>query len=132
MDCAVAVHGDQRGAQHDRPFFFFLIIRRPPRSTQPTTLFPYTTLFRSSAEPSSPGGVPTAISCSSPCATLAATSVEKRSLPASRLRLTTGSRPGSKMGILFSFKRFIFFSSTSRQKTLLLASARQAPVTIPT
>src|SRR5216683_6792919 len=27
------------------PFFFFLMIRRPPRST----LFPYTTLFRSSA-----------------------------------------------------------------------------------
>src|SRR6059036_3762490 len=30
-------------------FFFFLMIRRPPRSTQPTTLFPYTTLFRSPA-----------------------------------------------------------------------------------
>src|SRR5713101_7132924 len=28
-------------------FFFFLMIRRPPRST----LFPYTTLFRSRAEP---------------------------------------------------------------------------------
>src|SRR5258708_27350514 len=28
-------------------FFFFLMIRRPPRST----LFPYTTLFRSSPEP---------------------------------------------------------------------------------
>src|SRR6059036_1422676 len=28
-------------------FFFFLMLRRPPRSTQPTTLFPYTTLFRS-------------------------------------------------------------------------------------
>src|SRR5216110_3843837 len=28
-------------------FFFFLIIRRPPRSTQAHTLFPYTTLFRS-------------------------------------------------------------------------------------
>src|SRR5881392_3492518 len=28
-------------------FFFFLMIRRPPRSTQRTTLFPYTTLFRS-------------------------------------------------------------------------------------
>src|SRR3989442_12743201 len=27
------------------PFFFFLMIRRPPRST----LFPYTTLFRSAA-----------------------------------------------------------------------------------
>jgi hypothetical protein len=28
-------------------FFFFLMIRRPPRSTPKTTLFPYTTLFRS-------------------------------------------------------------------------------------
>src|SRR5213595_4149960 len=27
--------------------FFFLMIRRPPRSTQLRTLFPYTTLFRS-------------------------------------------------------------------------------------
>src|SRR3546814_20718220 len=36
---------------------FFLMIRRPPRSTRTDTLFPYTTLFRSSdaaliAEPS--------------------------------------------------------------------------------
>src|SRR3712207_9307124 len=30
---------------YDRAFFFFLMIRRPPRST----LFPYTTLFRSAA-----------------------------------------------------------------------------------
>src|SRR5687767_15252534 len=30
-------------------FFFFLMIRRPPRST----LFPYTTLFRSSTSPAS-------------------------------------------------------------------------------
>src|SRR6188472_4603919 len=29
--------------------FFFLMIRRPPRSTRETTLFPYTTLFRSTA-----------------------------------------------------------------------------------
>src|SRR6188472_4736128 len=35
-------------------FFFFLMIRRPPRSTRETTLFPYTTLFRSRA----PGHVP--------------------------------------------------------------------------
>src|SRR6187397_1139122 len=34
-------------------FFFFLMIRRPPRSTRCTTLFPYTTLFRSPR----PGGV---------------------------------------------------------------------------
>src|SRR5215203_6919533 len=31
-------------------FFFFLIIRRPPRST----LFPYTTLFRSGADATAP------------------------------------------------------------------------------
>src|SRR3546814_194890 len=31
-------------------FCFFLMIRRPPRSTRTDTLFPYTTLFRSAAE----------------------------------------------------------------------------------
>src|SRR3546814_11472062 len=31
-------------------FFFFLMIRRPPRSTRTDTLFPYTTLFRSHQE----------------------------------------------------------------------------------
>src|SRR3546814_10184617 len=31
-------------------FFFFLMIRRPPRSTRTDTLFPYTTLFRSLRE----------------------------------------------------------------------------------
>src|SRR3546814_11805655 len=30
--------------------FFFLMIRRPPRSTRTDTLFPYTTLFRSRAQ----------------------------------------------------------------------------------
>src|SRR3546814_14278319 len=32
-------------------FFFFLMIRRPPRSTRTDTLFPYTTLFRSTQAP---------------------------------------------------------------------------------
>src|SRR3546814_4552528 len=31
--------------------FFFLMIRRPPRSTRTDTLFPYTTLFRSDPLP---------------------------------------------------------------------------------
>src|SRR3546814_10945271 len=31
--------------------FFFLMIRRPPRSTRTDTLFPYTTLCRSPAQP---------------------------------------------------------------------------------
>src|SRR3546814_17430322 len=34
-------------AMSDRFLFFFLMIRRPPRSTRTDTLFPYTTLFRS-------------------------------------------------------------------------------------
>src|SRR3546814_10065392 len=32
---------------------FFLMIRRPPRSTRTDTLFPYTTLFRSHSSPAS-------------------------------------------------------------------------------
>src|SRR3546814_14931698 len=35
-------------------WFFFLMIRRPPRSTRTDTLFPYTTLFRSMV----PAGTP--------------------------------------------------------------------------
>src|SRR3546814_12775873 len=34
---------------------FFLMIRRPPRSTRTDTLFPYTTLFRSGARLLDPG-----------------------------------------------------------------------------
>src|SRR3546814_9521066 len=40
--------------------FFFLMIRRPPRSTRTDTLFPYTTLFRSDSTRSSGGRDPTA------------------------------------------------------------------------
>src|SRR3546814_12428504 len=34
---------------HITVLFFFLMLRRPPRSTRTDTLFPYTTLFRSIA-----------------------------------------------------------------------------------
>src|SRR3546814_8927150 len=36
--------------------FFFLMIRRPPRSTRTDTLFPYTSLFRSAARQGLRGG----------------------------------------------------------------------------
>src|SRR3546814_19359359 len=36
--------------------FFFLMIRRPPRSTRTDTLFPYTTLFRSHQHDEHPEG----------------------------------------------------------------------------
>src|SRR3546814_11817777 len=38
-----------RRVQLRRRSVFFLMIRRPPRSTRTDTLFPYTTLFRSPA-----------------------------------------------------------------------------------
>src|SRR3546814_8295891 len=37
--------------------FFFLMIRRPPRSTRTDTLFPYTTLFRSSVQSKAPAAI---------------------------------------------------------------------------
>src|SRR3546814_14053791 len=56
--------------------FFFLMIRRPPRSTRTDTLFPYTTLFRShggmlpgpkvTAEIAEARGVPQGRDCISP------------------------------------------------------------------
>src|SRR3546814_10311973 len=41
-------------------YFFFVMIRRPPRSTRSDTLFPYTTLFRSSITVSNAGSTLTA------------------------------------------------------------------------
>src|SRR3546814_20864750 len=38
-------------------FIFFLMIRRPPRSTRTDTLFPYTTLFRSTLTYSNRSGI---------------------------------------------------------------------------
>src|SRR5256885_13246002 len=46
---------------HYHPFFFFLMIRRPPRST----LFPYTTLFRSAVARARPQESPGPCPC--PC-----------------------------------------------------------------
>src|SRR5216110_670439 len=43
MFCASSTHGRRPIVMR----FFFLMKRRPPRSTQAHTLFPYTTLFRS-------------------------------------------------------------------------------------
>src|SRR2546421_12670783 len=58
-------------------FFFFLMIRRPPRST----LFPYTTLFRSSSTSgrTSPRSSPTRCSKSSRGVSRAGSSIRSRS-----------------------------------------------------
>src|SRR3546814_8246325 len=49
-------------------YFFFLMIRRPPRSTRTDTLFPYTTLFRSrSSKPQRKGSRRNEISRNDDC-----------------------------------------------------------------
>src|SRR2546429_8238085 len=48
------VYRTQSTIQHFFSFFFFLMIRRPPRST----LFPYTTLFRSLSGDAASGVAP--------------------------------------------------------------------------
>jgi hypothetical protein len=88
--------------------------------------------WRRSAEPSSSGGVPTAIIRNRPWATAAFASVVNESRPFLRLRATRSSRPGSWMGTSPAFRRAILAASTSTQTTSLPASARQAPVTRPT
>src|SRR3712207_8451774 len=67
-------------------FFFFLMIRRPPRST----LFPYTTLFRSASSSQ------VTRRCSNPGPSTADQMTSRRTLPSSwcwfPLRLGCGSR----------------------------------------
>src|SRR3546814_13967522 len=67
-------------------FFVFLMIRRPPRSTRTDTLFPYTTLFRSSSF--RPGGMRTTWSAASPTRQTLARSEEHTSELQSLMRIS--------------------------------------------
>src|SRR3546814_1610115 len=63
-------------------FFFFLMIRRPPRSTRTDTLFPYTTLFRSNP----PGAMPRAATgrgCSKSSRAISTSVIRRSSTPTS-------------------------------------------------
>ena len=90
-----------------------------------------TTCLRS-ADPSSSGGVPTAMNCTCPCATLSAGSVVNRSRPAAAFRSTSSGSPGSWIGTSPAFRAAIFRGSTSKQSTSLPTSAKHAPETRPT
>src|SRR5271166_2653067 len=63
-------------------FFFFLMIRRPPRST----LFPYTTLFRSLAPNRAAAALPLLI----PAPTDRSPTLSGRTRPSPKLSLTKG------------------------------------------
>src|SRR3546814_6788984 len=68
------------GITHFSSVFFFLMIRRPPRSTRTDTLFPYTTLFRS--RPAGDGG-----------------RQDPHGLHLRRLHLRMGAGPGDQEGL---------------------------------
>src|SRR3546814_8918296 len=68
-------------------FFFFLRIRRPPRSTRTDTLFPYTTLFRSGRTAASTSPAP-ALRCRPRWPAAAGCCTRATSTPTS----TTGTR----------------------------------------
>src|SRR3546814_17599138 len=83
--------------------FFFLIIRRPPRSTRTDTLCPYTTLFRSEADPadapepeSAPAEEASAVTKAKPSRKSAAAKPKK---PASKAKAAAaGSTEGERIG----------------------------------
>src|SRR3546814_9941155 len=76
--------------------FFFLMIRRPPRSTRTDTLFPYTTLFRSAPAPATHRR-PTRAGCRPPSAPAAkrpaVAEVPARPPPAPRARPAPPTAP---------------------------------------
>src|SRR3546814_2465032 len=69
--------------------FFFLMIRRPPRSTRTDTLFPYTTLFRSADDRGRLGAAPPL--------------PRRRAAPAGRARRSRP--PGNRRDVLFESLR---------------------------
>src|SRR3546814_8048087 len=61
--------------------FFFLMIRRPPRSTRTDTLFPYTTLFRSDGRTAFPWSASEARSAAGAKASAPGAAEKKRVAP---------------------------------------------------
>src|SRR5690606_976136 len=85
-----------------------------------------------SAEPSSVGGVPTAMKTTSAPVIASAASSVKRIRCCASPRSSKGTRPGSWIGTSPRFSRATRSASTSTQATWLPISAKQAAVTSPT
>ena len=85
-----------------------------------------------SAEPSSSGGVPTALKTISTSSRMLARSVVNLSLPSRWFLRTISSRPGSYMGISPFWRDSILAWFTSTQVTLTPISAKHVPLTSPT
>src|SRR3546814_14234464 len=73
-------------------FVFFLIIRRPPRSTRTATLFPYTTLFRSPK--AAPKAAPQTAAATAGDVVLQLSSVKSEAAAAQEWKRLQGEHPG--------------------------------------
>ena len=85
-----------------------------------------------SAEPSSSGGVPTAINTTSPCLMPSSASVVNFTLPDSKFEVTSGVKPGSYIGMIPFSRLSTLFWSTSTHTTSWPTSANTAACTRPT
>src|SRR3546814_7503404 len=91
------------------------MIRRPPRSTRPDTLFPYTTLFRASAASENFGAA---------CAAPASESSQGKSARSSqaKLRMTPRQRPCAALSARNAARKRIAASPRSEEHTSELQS----------
>src|SRR3546814_4088873 len=112
---------------------FFIMIRRPPRSTRTDTLFPYTTLFRAGSRAPPPARcrhpAAPAASCSTPCLILqpplpgALQTLSSARRTAGRTRSGPGLRPEEHTSELQSLMRISYAVFCLKQKTHIATSA---------
>src|SRR3546814_10373368 len=101
-------------------FFFFLMIQRPPRSTRTDTLFPYTTLFRSSRAHASVALF--SFQCSTPVRALLARTGRRRSRTFSVWEYIMQPRSEEHTSELKSLMRISYAVFCLKKKNILLNS----------
>src|SRR3546814_12702860 len=105
---------------------FFLMIRRPPRSTRTDTLFPYTTLFRSEERDRTGGAGPFAIDFHDTFeAFLPRATITMRGSDAVTFGATVGrgyNAGGAGFSFEFPFPSFVYEKETDRTSTRLNSS----------
>src|SRR6059036_887454 len=87
-----AVMHDVTTKLHSNIRSFFFTLRRPQSFTQPTTLFPYTTLFRSRSQVATLPLVPAVVDAVAPVPVIAAGGIDRKST-----RLNSSHRRLSRM-----------------------------------
>src|SRR3546814_9773024 len=107
-------------------FLFFLMIRRPPRSTRTDTLFPYTTLFRSSSElPKRARKSPRALSSPSPAAIGGAPHLAARRVAPTSPRSSRSEEHTSELQSLMRISYAVFCLKNKKKHDIDTRATRQ-------